>query len=114
VDPGLGGFLRSIGETPSIYEPQMGKIGFPTVRNIALTSPYFHNGVFRDLKTVVHFFNTRDVPGSGFDPPEAPVGNISKIIGNLGLTDDEEDAIVAFMETLTDDYSPVRGRPAKR
>jgi cytochrome c peroxidase len=104
----LGGFLKSIGKPPSEYEPEIGKIGFPTVRNIALTSPYFHNGVFPDLKTVVHFFNTRDVPGSGFNilDAEAPIANVTNIVGNLGLTDAEEDAIVAFMETLTDDYSP--------
>lgn len=106
IDDGLGGFLRSIGAPSAVYGPQLGKMNFPTIRNIALTAPYFHNGVFSDLKTVVHFFNTRDVPGSGFAPPEAPLENISAITGNLGLTDAEEDAIVAFMETLTDDYSP--------
>jgi cytochrome c peroxidase len=54
---------------------------------------------------VVHFFNTRDVPGSGFPPPEYPQ-NVSQTVGNLQLTGPEEDAIVAFLETLTDDYVP--------
>jgi cytochrome c peroxidase len=105
TDLGLGEFLKNAGEPPAVYEPQLGKFNFPTLRNIELTSPYMQNGVFADLKTVVHFVNTRDVPGSGFDPPEAPL-NLSKAVGNLGLTDEEEDALVAFLETLTDDYSP--------
>ncbi|MDO8587763.1 MAG: cytochrome c peroxidase [Armatimonadota bacterium] len=105
VDDGLGGFLRDMGEPPEVYEPQLGRMNFPTVRNVAKTSPYMHNGVFPELKTVVHFFNTRDVLGSGFDPPETPT-NVSTVIGNLGLTEEEENALVAFMETLTDDYEP--------
>jgi len=35
-----------------------------TLRNIAIMGPYMHNGVFKDLKTVIHFYNTRDVPGA--------------------------------------------------
>lgn len=105
TDLGLGGFLQASGQLPAVYEPQLGKFNFPTLRNIELTSPYMQNGVFPDLKTVVHFVNTRDVPGSGFDPPEVPV-NVSTAVGNLGLTDEQEDAVVAFLKTLTDDYSP--------
>jgi cytochrome c peroxidase len=105
TDLGLGGFLQASGELPAVYEPQLGKFNFPTLRNIELTSPYMQNGVFPDLKTVVHFVNTRDVQGSGFDPPEVPL-NVTKAVGNLGLTDSQEDALVAFLKTLTDDYSP--------
>lgn len=103
VDQGLGGFLLSIGD--SRFASQIGKFNFPTLRNIAVTAPYFHNGVFDTVKEVVHFVNTRDVPGSGFGPPEVPQ-NVSGAVGNLGLTDEQEDAIVAFLETLTDGYQP--------
>ncbi|MBV9296171.1 MAG: hypothetical protein JO145_11425, partial [Acidobacteriaceae bacterium] len=79
---------------------------------------YFHNGVIKDLKLVVHFYNTRDVlpkcakgvddPGFGvscWPPPEVPK-NVDQRIGNLGLTSDEEQDIVAFMKALTDGYQP--------
>jgi cytochrome c peroxidase len=76
---------------------------------------YIHNGYFKSLKEVVHFYNTRDVlprckPG---DPREkvtcwpAPEvkENMNTTIGNLKLTDKEEDQIVAFLKTLTDGYT---------
>jgi cytochrome c peroxidase len=74
-----------------------------------------HNGYFKSLKEVVHFYNTRDVllkckPG---DPGEkttcwpAPENteNVNKRqLGNLKLTEQEENAVAAFLKTLTDDY----------
>ena len=41
-----------------------GKFKVMTVRNIGLTKPYTHNGFFMNLKDVVHFYSTRDVPGA--------------------------------------------------
>jgi cytochrome c peroxidase len=104
VDFGLGGFLKNSGQDESVYGPQMGAIHVPTLRNVALTGPYMHNGAFQSLETVVHFYNTRDVPGTGWGPPEVPQNVASAVIGNQGLSDEEEDAIVAFLKTLTDDY----------
>ena len=72
-----------------------------------------HNGVLKDLKDVVHFYNTRDVPGAGWGPPEVD-RNISrelltgKPLGNLELDEDAENAIVEFLKTLTD--RNVKGR----
>ncbi|MDH3976595.1 MAG: cytochrome-c peroxidase, partial [Deltaproteobacteria bacterium] len=57
----------------------------------------------KTLKEVVNFYNTRDIPGM-WPPPEVPENMDSQFVGNLGLTDAEEDAIVAFMLTLTDGY----------
>ena len=82
----------------------------------AFVKSYAHNGYFKSLKEIVHFYNTRDVlpvcAGSatpGVDCWPAPeVGttvNVSEL-GNLGLTDEEEDAIVAFLQTLSDGYTP--------
>lgn len=81
---------------------------------------FFHNGYIKSLKQLVHFYNTRDVYAypvtSGHCPngttervdcwpqPEVP-NNIDMTVGNLGLTDQEEDEIVAFLETLTDGYT---------
>lgn len=80
-----------------------GQFKVSTLRNIALTAPYFHNGVFGTLEEVVHFYNERDV-----DPliaaPEIK-GNVNnEELGDLHLTPDEEKAIVAFLKTLTDGY----------
>ena len=94
IDYGLGAILKKRSEN--------GKFKVPTLRNIALTAPYFHNGVFKTLKQTVHFYNSRDV--EKFPTPEV-LENINKDeMGNLKLTDDEENAIVAFLNTLTDGY----------
>lgn len=103
VDNGLGG--RDNINDASLF----GAFKVSTLRNIAVTAPYMHNGVFKDLKTVVHFYNTRDVAGAinpetnaSWETPEVPITiNVSEL-GNLGLSDQEEDAIVAFMKTFTD------------
>jgi cytochrome c peroxidase len=82
---------------------------------------FFHNGYIKSLKQLVHFYNTRDVYGpmpvtSGHCPegtvervtcwpmPEVP-STVDMTTGKLGLTDKEEDQIVAFLETLTDGYT---------
>jgi len=61
-----------------------------------------HNGVFKSLKEVVHFYNTRDV--EDWPAPEVAVNVNDEELGNLGLTEMEEDAIVAFLNTLSDDF----------
>jgi len=97
IDLGLG---VTVGDAS-----QNGKFKTPHLRNIALTPPYMHSGVLKTLKDVVHFYNTRDVPSAGWNPPEVRENMELSLLGNLGLTDQEEDAIVAFMLTLTDDYN---------
>ena len=96
VDLGLGGVLG--------LESENGKFRVPTLRNVALTAPYMHNGYFKDLRSVVVFYSTRDVASAHWPAPE--VGeNIDGTIGDLQLTDKEIDAIVAFLNTLTDGYT---------
>ncbi len=110
IDLGLGGRV-------DISLPkEAGRFKTNHLRDIELTPPYMHNGVLRTLKQVVHFYNTRDVldvcvdsddPGFGIDcwpAPEVPDNLDSSFVGDLGLTDAEEDAIVAFMLTFTDGY----------
>lgn len=93
VDLGLGGFL----DDPA----QNGKFKVPTLRNIALTAPYGHNGYFPTLKDVVNFKNSRDVADWAL-PEVAENVNIDNNMGNLGLIDPEVNDIVAFLMALTD------------
>ncbi len=125
-----------------------GRIKAPSVRNVDrrpspdFVKAYMHNGVFKSLEQVVHFYNTRNhttMPGEvinfenddpyagligtplwpppeyinpetlenapgdfGQDPPGA--AEPSGTVGNIGLTSDEEAAIVAFLRTLSDGY----------
>lgn len=53
MDKGLGGAVKKREED--------GKFKVPTLRNIALTAPYMHNGYFKTLRGVVAFYNDRDV-----------------------------------------------------
>ena len=77
---------------------QEGKFKIPTLRNVEKTAPYGHNGYFPSLRDVVDFKNARDSMGL---IPEVP-DNISTAIGNLGMTEDQVDAVVQFLLTLTD------------
>jgi cytochrome c peroxidase len=65
----------------------------PTLRNVELTAPYMHNGVFGTLKEVVSFYNKGGIPNPQLDPS----------IRTLGLTDSEMDEIVVFLRSLTGD-----------
>ncbi|HIO96392.1 MAG TPA: methylamine utilization protein MauG [Leucothrix sp.] len=97
-------------ENPAVNDPELkGAFRVSTLRNIAVTAPYMHNGVFKDLKTVVHFYNTRDVDGAinpetwdEWRASEVDVTKNTEELGDLKLTDHEKDALVAFMKTLTD------------
>ena len=63
-----------------------------------------HNGYFKSLEDVVHFYNTRDVAGVDWPAPEYAETVNHDELGDLGLTQEEEDAIVAFLKTLSDGY----------
>ncbi len=90
-----------------------GKFKTPTLRNVAVTGPYMHNGVFEDLRTVVLFynqFNTTDVKrrtnpetGETFRMPAVPATlAVEELTHGPALDDRRVDAIVAFLKTLTD------------
>ena len=86
----------------------MGKHRTPTLRNVdkrpspGFVKAFMHNGYFKSLKDVVHFYNTRDVAGAGWPAPEVAANLNTTELGDLGLTADEEDDIVEFMRALTD------------
>jgi cytochrome c peroxidase len=129
VDLGVGGFLLNghpLSE-PSATDPRWvvhaaentARFQVPTLRNVdkrpdpSFVKAYGHNGYFKSLKEIVHFYNTRDTlprcagddPGEGttcWPAPESTSNMNTRFVGNLGLTDAEEDAIVSFLKTLTD------------
>ncbi len=110
IDPGLGGFLMMRPEYAEMAAENWGKHKVPTLRNVAkgpgdgFPKAYMHNGVFKSLEEVVHFYNTRDV--EDWPPPEVSENVNTDELGDLGLTAEEEAAIVAFMKTLSDGYRP--------
>ncbi|WP_427872916.1 cytochrome-c peroxidase [Flavobacterium sp. MMS24-S5] len=78
--------------------PQLvGAFKTPTVRNVAVTAPYMHNGVFKTLEEVVDFYNKGGGQGLGYE-----VENQTLPFDKLNLTVKEEQSLVAFMKTLTD------------
>jgi cytochrome c peroxidase len=110
IDLGLGGFLSTRLEWADVAEENNGKHKVPTLRNVdkrpGKKSPkaYMHNGVFKSLEEVVSFYNTRDT--EAWPDPEVPDNVNTGELGDLGLTADEEAAIVAFLKTLSDGYIP--------
>jgi cytochrome c peroxidase len=131
VDGGVGTFLNQgyMLSQPSAVDQRwlrlapdnQARMQVPTLRNVdkrpsaAFVKAYGHNGYFTSLKEIVHFYNTRDVlprckphdPGEGttcWPAPESTDNMNTSKVGHLGLSDAEEDALVAFMQTLTDGF----------
>ncbi|MBU4261366.1 MAG: cytochrome-c peroxidase [Proteobacteria bacterium] len=95
-DLGLGGELGLPDED--------GKFKVSSLRNIAKTPPYAHNGYFASLEEIVHFYNTRDVVGAGWPDPEVSANLNVTELGNLSLSVTDEADLVAFLQTLTDGF----------
>ena len=72
------------------------------MRNLSHTAPDSHNGFFATIYDIVHFYNTRDVPAAGWPLAEVPETVNTDELGNLGLTLEQEQRLVLFIETLTD------------
>jgi len=130
VDNGLGSFLATRPEWRALADANVGKHKVPTLRNVDLrptgtfAKAYMHNGYFKTLSGLVHFYNTRDVKPvcSGslterealardcWPAPEVMANVNTDELGNLGLSQAEERAIVVFMGTLSDGYAPAAGQ----
>ena len=133
IDEGMGLFLGGYyGAPPNLnwknLESQFdGKFQTVTVRDAAMVpylgfvKAFMHNGYLTSLKQVVHFYNTRNVYAYAVTSGNCPEGTVEKVtcwpepevsanenktIGDLELTDDEENEIVAFLQTLMDGYKP--------
>lgn len=115
---------RGLAQNPAVADPgaEAGKFKVPSLRNVAVTGPYMHNGVFKDLRTVVLFYNkynTRNPErlinpetGQPFAPPEVDANiSLQKLEIGPALDDKRIDALVAFLKTLTDRrYEPLLGK----
>jgi cytochrome c peroxidase len=101
VDRGLGPIVNDTA--------QNGKFKVPTLRNVdkrpyeGFVKAFGHNGYFKTLKSIVHFYNTRDIPGL-WPVPEVSETVNHQDLGDLQLSSEEENAIVAFLKTLSDGY----------
>ncbi len=127
IDLGLGAFLASRVDYQQYANLNYGKHKVPTLRNVGKrpapgdVKAYGHNGFFKSLWGIVHFYNTRDVLpvcGAGivteaqalanncWPLPELALNMNTAELGNLGLTKTDEDALVAFLLTLDDGWQP--------
>jgi cytochrome c peroxidase len=110
---GLAYIDKGLANNPHIdnAHEEKGKFKVATLRNIAKTAPYLHNGLFDNLKEVVDFYNQRDLDSKKspterrWAQAEVQENVNDEELGDLKLTPEEVDALVAFMETLTDGYS---------
>lgn len=96
---------RGTGKLDGITREKVGYGAFrtPTLRNVALTAPYMHDGLFKTLANVVAFYNAGggEVEGVTKDPE----------LKRLGLSDREQADLVEFMGTLTDASLPEQRTP---
>lgn len=112
VEPGT--VDEGLAANPRVDDPQMrGLFKTPSLRNVAVTAPYMHNGIFQDLRTVILFYNTYNTrsearminpeTGEPFGPAPVP-DTVSRDLLEEGpaLDDRRIDALVAFLKTLTD------------
>lgn len=127
VDPGLAGYLETDPIYAAVAAEQAGKHKVPTLRNVdrrpypEFVKAFTHNGYFTTLYGVVHFYNTRDVKPVCPSPmtseaqameqgcwpePEVAANVNTDELGDLGLSAEQEWALVAFMRTLSDGYDP--------
>jgi cytochrome c peroxidase len=125
IDQGVGGFLdgpqNPNRDWAAMAKSFVGKYKTPTLRNVDkrpnpdFVKAYMHNGYLKSLKEVVHFYNTRDTlprcdPGDRgekvtcWPAPENPETINRRQLGDLKLSDKQEDLLVAFLKTLTDGY----------
>ena len=92
-------------------EKQKGKFKVPTLRNIGVTAPYMHNGVFRDLKSVLLFKDSFNNPNRKINPETGKAWDKAEYAQTINpdvlkakpLTDEEINALEAFLKTLTDE-----------
>jgi cytochrome c peroxidase len=126
VDYGLGGYLKSAGYAAAVYEPEMGKVKVPTLRNVDLrpsedfVKAYGHNGYFKSLEDIVFFYHGRAMMDNGcmggggmggdgmgcegmsnmFPPPEVDLNRATLSM----FPRPQVDNIVTFLKTLSDGY----------
>jgi cytochrome c peroxidase len=127
--------LEKAGLVAHVTNVAPGEFKTPTVRNVdrrpnpGSTKAYTHNGWFKSLESLVHFYNTRDALGPSCDKlgfanatekeakdhncwPESEFANpAAGVIGNLKLSPDDEADIVSYLKALTDDSKDIPTPP---
>lgn len=94
-DPGLNAVTK---------DPEdLGKFRAPSLRNVALTAPYLHNGSIATLREVLEFYNKRDLEPERWGVTNYPETVNHDDLGNLGLTDDEITDLLNFLHAFSDD-----------
>jgi len=106
IDRGVGGDPRRVGLD--------GRFRVPSLRNVAITSPYMHHGGIASLGEVVRFYATACLPGNpgGWDPPEVATGRDCRRFSRPSLGPRDSADLVEFMYALTDGwFDPLTGAP---
>ncbi|AYJ80479.1 methylamine utilization protein MauG [Aliarcobacter cryaerophilus ATCC 43158] len=93
-----------------IKDENLGKYKTPTLRNVAVTAPYMHNGVFKDLRTIVEFYDKYNNKERTLNPETKKPWDEPEFKDTISLkelkanaqNDRKIDALVAFMKLLTD------------
>ena len=124
----LGAAHRDLGllEHPEIDDRSFaGKFKVPTLRNVAVTGPYMHNGVFKELRTAIMFYNqymvrnyvsdTNPETGEPWAKPEvAESVDVDLLRQGQPIDDGRASALIAFLETLTDlRYEALLKKPSR-
>ncbi len=117
-DPGIDIGLAGNPNLTTSPVAERGKFRVPTLRNVALTAPYMHNGVLQTLDEVMLFYNESQDnlcfpdttllvrPIVCWPLPEVSENLESNDVGFLSLSQQDMNDIVAFLNTLTDGYQP--------
>ncbi len=79
-----------------------GKFKVPSLRNIAVSAPYMHDGRFKTLREVVEFYNTGVQKNHGLSPILREGPSVHGDPRRMNFTEEDIDAVIAFLHTLTD------------
>ena len=95
TDLGVGGFTGN--------DYQMGKFKVPSLRNIAVSGPYMHDGRFETLEEVLEHYSSGIQFSPTLDVRFRGIGSGNTTVRQMDLTEDEKEGLIAFLHTLTDE-----------
>lgn len=97
-EPGDDEGLKEVSHDSSDF----GRFKVPSLRNIALTAPYMHNGQFKTLEEVINHYNNPELQYRPFLDNIIIAGTNERFGSSLDLNEDEKRQLIAFLHTLTD------------
>lgn len=95
IDLGVGGFTGN--------DHQMGKFKVPSLRNIAVSGPYMHDGRFESLEEVLEHYSSGIQYSPTLDVRFRGIGSGNTTVRQMDLTEEEKEGLIAFLHTLTDE-----------